>query len=61
VVKGSEEAREEEDFGGNEENHTIPQTFLNRRCMVALECSFSDDISSSLIHGQGCKEKSEGY
>ena len=50
MVEGSEEACEEENFGGNEENYSVAETFLNRGCVVTLKCSFSNNVSSSLVH-----------
>ena len=61
MIKSPEEACEEKDFGGNEQNHAVPEALLDRRGVVALECSFPDDISSPLIHGEGCEEESEGH
>ena len=48
MIEGSEKAKKEENFGSNEENYSIPKALLNRRGVVALECSFSNDVSSSL-------------
>ena len=50
MIKGSEEACEEENFGSNKENHTVAKAFLDRGCVVALECSLSNNVSSSLIY-----------
>lgn len=61
MIKGPEEACEEEDFGGDKQDHAVPEALLDRRGVVALECSFSDDIPSSLIHREGCEEEPEDY
>ena len=56
MVKGSEEARKEEYFGGNEQDYSVSEAFLYGGCVVALECSFTNNISSSLVYSEGCKE-----
>lgn len=63
MVKGSKEADEEEDFRGDEEDYSISKAFLDRGCMVTLEGTFSDDVSSSLEHSKekkGCAEEKKG-
>ena len=50
MVEGSEEAKEKEYFGGDEKDYSIAEAFLDGGCVVSLKCTFSDDISSSLVH-----------
>ena len=48
MVEGPEEACKEENFRSNEEDYSVSEAFLDWRGVVALKCSFSDDVSSSL-------------
>lgn len=52
MIECSEEAEEEEYFGGDKEDYSVPKAFLNGRCMVSLKCTFSDYVSSSLAYSQ---------
>lgn len=54
MVKGSEESQEEEYFRGNKQNYTESKSFLDGGGVVTLESTFSDDVSSSLVH---CKKE----
>jgi len=54
VVECSEESGKEKDFGCDKKDYSIPQAFLNRGCMMALESALSDNISPSLVHGKDC-------
>lgn len=51
MIESSEEAQEEENFRGDEKDYAVAKAFLNGRGVVALECPFSYNVSSSLIHG----------
>lgn len=52
MIKGSEEAQEEEDFRGNKQDYSVSEPFLDGRGVVTLECAFSYNVSSSLVHGE---------
>ena len=61
MVESSEKARKEEDLRDDKQDHTISEALLDRGCMVALKCAFSDNVSSSLVYCESGEEESEVY
>lgn len=51
MIEGSEETCEEKDLRYDEKDYSVSQAFLDGGSVMALECSFSDYISSSLEYG----------
>lgn len=50
MVECSEESGKEEYFRDNEKDHSVSKSFLYNRGVMSLICSFTDDVSSSLIY-----------
>jgi len=59
VVESPEEAEEKKDLRGDEKDYSKPKAFLNGGGVMPLKSSFSNNVSPSLKHGEGCKQKPE--